>query len=284
MPNATPTAPAPRFLRGRSWSFTVLGVVAALAGLLSLAFAPSERTVALDVVDGDDPPSGSGSSVAVGSDELPGDPDLEARIADDVVAYVNSERRARSMTLLGILDDTHATAANEARLRDQEPDRDLLEAYGEEAVVARELHVRLGTGTRSGEAVAGWVANDQADTLLDRSATGIAVAAACQPGERGGDLVITVHVVQSASGPTAPGPIADDRPGAGRGEACQFADLATGPTAQDGTLAPAAVTLAATVALALALLEWQRRRHRAGLLASPQRVAPPDGPDEERSV
>ncbi|MFA9430800.1 hypothetical protein [Egicoccus sp. AB-alg2] len=210
--------------------------------------------------------------------QTPVDPGLEARIAEDVVAFVNAERRANSMPLLSLLEDEHVRTANEARLREATPEHDLADVYGGDAVTARELHVRLGTGTRSGEAVAGWLASaGDRDVLLDRAATGIAVAAACQPGERGGDLVLTVHVVDDGEGPGEAGPIGDDRPGAGRGEACQFAELATGPTAEEGVLVPAALTLAATVAAALGLLEWQRRHHRP----APRRVRRRDGDDPD---
>jgi hypothetical protein len=220
---------------------------------------------------------------AAGETPVIPDPDLEDRIAQDVAAFINSERQARGLPVLATLDGEVAALSNQARLRDERADKHLLSAYGYGTTSASELYVRLGTGTRSGEAVAGWLANAQQESaLLDRDATGLAVAASCDAGERGGDLVLTVHVLTQESTSPAAAPVADDRPGAGRGEACQFAELATGPTAEESLLVPSALAFAGTLALALALLDWQRRRTmgepgyvRADTLDHIQRAEPP---------
>lgn len=257
--------------------FAAGGAVAVLSGVEKAA------VVDLQAVD----PTTRRAAVAAPEAVTPADPDLERRLADDVVAYVNSERRARSLPLLGTLDDRHARAANEVRLRDEDPGETPLAGYDADA--AHELFARLGTGTRTGEAVAGWVAADDGRVLLDPDAAGIAVAAACQPGDRGGDLVLTVHVVTGGATSTADGApsIADERPGAGRGEACQFADLATGTPTVDGVVAPAALAAAGTLAIALVLLEMQRRRHNSEITGhvraerdppSPPPSPPPPGP------
>ena len=246
--------------RGDRLALALLALALTAGAVLSITLVGAGAADAVDLEVVEAAPQASEAT------QTPVDPDLEVRIAQDVAAYVNAERRAHRLPALDLLGDEHARADNEARLRDRSPQEDLERRYGA-GVTAHELHVRLGTGTRSGEAVAGWLASggDRA-LLLHRGASGIAVAAACQPGERGGDLVLTVHVVRAADdGPAAPAPIATDRPGAGRGEACQFAELATGPTPGDDVVAPAALALAGTVALTLALLEWQRRRHRAAL-------------------
>lgn len=257
------TRPRPRARGGHRVALVLAGVGLLSGIVLSVALAGTTPAGAVDLPAPDAPGDPTGASAET---VPPDDPDLERRIAEDVAAFVNSERRARGLPLLGLAGDAHARAANEDRLREREPDDQLLEAYGVEPVT--ELFVRLGTGTRSGEAVAGWLAGDDAEVLLDADARGIAVAAACQPGERGGDLVLTVHVLTTVPS-DAPGPVAADRPGAGRGEACQFADLATGPTAEDGVVAPAALAAAGAVTLALVLLEVQRRRHRVGFTAPP---------------
>ncbi|MFA9446570.1 hypothetical protein [Egicoccus sp. AB-alg6-2] len=267
--------PGPQGHAGSRLGLALLGaVLVAVVGMTAILGGGRARAVAFEThtVDVSEPSATTDETVPAY------DPDLERRIAEDVAAYVNSERRARSLPLLDLVADDHARTANEARLRDLAPDDGLLDAYA--ATAARELFVRLGTGTRSGEAVAGWLANEHGAALLDRDATSIAVAAACQPGDRGGDLVLTVHVLTTDAGPAVDPPTADDRPGAGRGEACQFADLALGPTATEGMVVPAALAAASALTLALALLELQRRRHNVGFteLRAPVEPDEPDPP------
>ncbi|HSK23762.1 MAG TPA: hypothetical protein VK906_11325 [Egicoccus sp.] len=252
--------PRHRAKRAQHVALALFTLAFAAGGVLSLVFGLDDaRAVDLRTVD---QPAGTGEQAAAEA-VTPGDPDLERRLAEDVAAFVNSERRARSLPLLAPLDGRHARAANEVRLRDEDPGQGVLAAY--DAEKAHGLFARLGTGTRTGEAVAGWVAAEDGEALLAPDATGIAVAAACQPGDRGGDLVLTVHVVTGGSVATSGDdlPITDERPGAGRGEACQFADLATGTQAEDRVVAPAALAAAGTLTIALVLLELQRRRLRA---------------------
>lgn len=262
--------------RGQRIALALFVLSFAAGAVLSLTLGLDDAAaVDLRMVD----PSADSQPEAMAEAVAPDDPDLERRLAEDVAAYVNSERRAHGLPLLATLDDRFARAANEVRLRDEEPGRAVLNGYG--ATDAHELFARLGTGTRTGEAVAGWVAVDDGGRLLAAEATGIAVAAACQPGDRGGDLVLTVHVVTGGPTATSDGDasITDERPGAGRGEACQFADLATGTQAQDDLVAPAALAAAGTITIALVLLELQRRRH-TGDIAGYVRVdqLPPSGP------